>query len=90
MRYFLLFLIMINLITACGQKTELISDWRGPNRDGIYPETGLLKSWPETGPEMAWSFEGLGAGHGSVGFSHDKIFCTGNARYNWRALCFRL
>jgi outer membrane protein assembly factor BamB len=77
MRYYLLFLILINLITACGQKTEFLSHWRGPDRDGIYPETGLLKSWPATGPEMTWSFEGLGAGHGSVGFSQDKIFVLG-------------
>ena len=26
--------------------------WRGPDRDGIYPETGLLKIWPEDGPEL--------------------------------------
>ncbi len=24
--------------------------WRGPNRDGKYPDTGLEKSWPEDGP----------------------------------------
>ena len=24
--------------------------WRGPNRDGISKETGLLKQWPEAGP----------------------------------------
>ena len=23
--------------------------WRGPGRDGKYPDTGLLKSWPEAG-----------------------------------------
>jgi len=77
MKYYLLFMILANLITACGQKTELISQWRGPNRDGIYRDSVLLKSWPETGPEMVWSFEGLGAGHGSVGFSPDKVFVLG-------------
>ena len=24
--------------------------WRGPNRDGISQETGLLKDWPADGP----------------------------------------
>src|SRR5574341_499271 len=28
--------------------------WRGPNRDGISRETGLLKSWPESGPRVLW------------------------------------
>ena len=28
--------------------------WRGPNRDGISSDTGLLKEWPEDGPKLAW------------------------------------
>lgn len=54
-----------------------ILQWRGPNRNGIYSETGLLKKWPEKGPEMLWSYEGLGAGHGSAGIGRDKIFILG-------------
>jgi len=56
-----------------GQATQ----WRGPERNGIYKETGLLKRWPEKGPEMLWSFEGLGAGHGSVGIGKDKLYILG-------------
>ena len=33
-----------------------ICQWRGPNRDGIYPETNLLSQWPEKGPEVIWFF----------------------------------
>ncbi|TFH34765.1 MAG: alcohol dehydrogenase, partial [Bacteroidia bacterium] len=25
-------------------------EWRGPNRQGIFNETSLLKEWPEDGP----------------------------------------
>lgn len=39
--------------------------WRGEQENGIYNETGLLKSWPETGPEIIWSYQGLGQGHSS-------------------------
>lgn len=28
--------------------------WLGPNRNGISAETGLLKSWPATGPKILW------------------------------------
>ena len=28
--------------------------WRGPNRDGISRETGLLKAWPLEGPQVLW------------------------------------
>jgi len=53
------------------------SQWRGPNRDGIYNETNLLKEWPAEGPKMLWSFEGLGTGQGSVAVSNEKIYVTG-------------
>jgi outer membrane protein assembly factor BamB len=64
------------ILVSCSDKTEL-SQWRGPDRDGKYTETGLLKQWPEEGPEMLWSFEGLGAGHGSVSIAEDQIFILG-------------
>jgi outer membrane protein assembly factor BamB len=41
--------------------------WLGPNRDGLTTETGLLKSWPEEGPERVWLFEDCGYGY--AGFS---------------------
>ncbi|WP_340110860.1 outer membrane protein assembly factor BamB family protein [Maribellus mangrovi] len=50
--------------------------WRGGN-NGIYNETGLLKSWPESGPEILWSYEGLGEGHSSPVFANGKIYITG-------------
>jgi len=36
------------------------ADWpqfRGPNRDGISSETGLLRSWPAEGPEELWRLD---------------------------------
>ena len=36
--------------------------WRGPNRDGKSEDKGLLKKWPQDGPELLWSKEELGAG----------------------------
>ena len=34
--------------------------WRGQNRDGKSPETGLLKSWPKDGPAKLWTAKGPG------------------------------
>ena len=51
--------------------------WRGENRSGVYNETGLLKEWPDEGPELLWHFEGLGEGHTSVAISSEKIYITG-------------
>jgi hypothetical protein len=30
-------------------------EWPGPKRDTISPETGLLREWPEGGPEHLWT-----------------------------------
>lgn len=57
------------------------ADWpqfRGPNRDGISPETGLLKSWPEGGPKMLWSYEGLGDGWGSASIANGTVYLVGS------------
>lgn len=51
--------------------------WMGPNRDGVSPETGLLKQWPETGPEMLWSFEDLGAGYASAVICSGTVYVPG-------------
>ena len=53
------------------------SQWRGPNRDGRYPETGLLQSWPEGGPRVLWSTEGVGAGWGAVSAGPTGRFVVG-------------
>jgi hypothetical protein len=70
-----LFILLISLpIMAQAQKN---SQWRGENRDGIYNETGLLKTWPDDGPQLLWKFEKLGEGHTSVAIAGEKIYITG-------------
>ncbi|MHC4153246.1 MAG: outer membrane protein assembly factor BamB family protein [Planctomycetota bacterium] len=51
--------------------------WRGPNRDAKSTQTGLLKKWPEEGPELLWSTEGLGTGFSTVSISDGMIYTTG-------------
>lgn len=44
------------------------TDWiqfRGPHRDGVSPETGLLHEWPEAGPGECWR-RPLGEGFSAV------------------------
>ncbi|HEX5271291.1 MAG TPA: PQQ-binding-like beta-propeller repeat protein, partial [Gemmataceae bacterium] len=53
--------------------------WRGPRRDGVSPETGLLKEWPEKGPPLAWLAAGLGAGVGSVAIEGGRVYVIGKA-----------
>ncbi|HCE56443.1 MAG TPA: hypothetical protein DER09_01275 [Prolixibacteraceae bacterium] len=77
MKYFAYFFPFVFML-LCGFRSEKEkSDWQGPNRDCIYPAANLLKQWPEKGPEMAWSFEGLGYGHSAVAVTNNKVFVTG-------------
>ena len=50
--------------------------WRGPDGNGIY-KTGLLRQWPESGPEIIWYYEGLGEGHSSPAFAKGLIYLSG-------------
>ncbi len=54
--------------------------WRGPRRDGLSTETGLLKQWPSRGPEQVWSTDGLGAGYGTVSIAGDRIYVQGSVK----------
>lgn len=51
--------------------------WRGPNRDGISSETGLLASWPAGGPRLVWKAKGLGAGYSSFAVVGGRLFTQG-------------
>jgi outer membrane protein assembly factor BamB len=48
--------------------------WGGPNRDGVSPETGLLKAWPKGGPKLAWKADLGGVGYGSPAVAGDRLF----------------
>jgi outer membrane protein assembly factor BamB len=54
-----------------------IYQFRGPNRDGKFPESGLLKEWPEGGPQLLLEFEGIGEGYSSVISNGKYIYATG-------------
>lgn len=53
------------------------SEWRGKDRDGKYHGEKLLKSWPDSGPELLTTIEGLGKGYSSPAVTHDRIYVTG-------------
>ena len=51
--------------------------WRGPNRDGISKETGLLKQWPAEGPPLAWKTTGAGRGYSSLSIADNRLYTMG-------------
>jgi outer membrane protein assembly factor BamB len=65
------FLISINLMAADWPQ------WRGPNRDGVSSETGLLATWPSGGPPMVWKADGLGEGYSSLAIAAGRLYTQG-------------
>ena len=53
------------------------SQWRGPSRDGISEETGLLQEWPKSGPPLAWRSNGVGNGYSSFSTSGGRLYTLG-------------
>jgi outer membrane protein assembly factor BamB len=51
--------------------------WRGPDRNGLSRETGLLQQWPPSGPPQVWAISSLGAGYGSLAVAGSAIFVQG-------------
>ena len=51
--------------------------WRGPNRDGLSAEKGLLKAWPAGGPPLAWQAKGAGEGYSSFAVSQGRLYTLG-------------
>ena len=77
-RIFLAVLVLLVIAQqAVAQSTARWTQWRGPNRDGISKETGLLKQWPEDGPPLVWKATGAGRGYSSFSISDGKLFTMG-------------
>ena len=52
--------------------------WRGPDRTAISEETGLLQSWPESGPKLLWQVHSLGDGYATPSVVGDRIYMLAN------------
>ncbi len=62
---------------ACAEEPSDWPQWRGPNRDGKSPDTGLLKNWPAGGPKLLWQVNRVGQGWANVSVGGGMIYTTG-------------
>jgi outer membrane protein assembly factor BamB len=75
-----LLLLVVSFMAGGSSQEPAAGDWpqwRGPNRDGISPETGLAQQWPPNGPPVAWQAPGLGGGYGAVAIKGTRVFVQG-------------
>src|SRR5438067_5843104 len=52
--------------------------WRGPERNGISKETGLLKDWPTEGPKLLWQVKDIGDGYSTPAVVGDRLYVISN------------
>jgi outer membrane protein assembly factor BamB len=68
------------LFCMLGAALAAPADWpqfRGPNRDNISPDTGLVKQLPAGGPPLLWKATGLGTGYSDVSIVGNRIYTIG-------------
>jgi outer membrane protein assembly factor BamB len=61
--------------------------WRGPRRDGISTETGLLDRWPAEGPPEIWRAE-VGPGYSSMAVAQGKVLTQYQEGIDAVVVCF--
>ena len=74
---FLTILLLALAQQALAQSAPSWPQWRGPNRDGISKETGLLKQWPAEGPPLVWKASGAGSGYSSFSVANGRLYTMG-------------
>ncbi|MCA9232777.1 MAG: PQQ-like beta-propeller repeat protein [Planctomycetales bacterium] len=63
--------------------------WRGPQRDDISTETGLLQEWPEAGPQRVWLFEDCGLGYSGPAIVGDRLYILGARDETEQLICLQ-
>src|SRR3954462_14091410 len=74
-------LVLIVAGFAISGLTAVAADWpqwRGPRRDGISQETGLLQEWPKDGPKLLWELQDAGDGYATPAVAGARIYMLGS------------
>ncbi|MEW6303840.1 MAG: PQQ-binding-like beta-propeller repeat protein [Verrucomicrobiota bacterium] len=70
-------LSLLALTFTANAATSDWPQWRGPKRDGVSGETGLLEQWPAGGPKLVWKGTGLGGGYSTPSVANGRLYGMG-------------
>lgn len=70
-------LLLLSSMAVLSANAQSKHGWRGPENNGSYPCTGLLKEWPAEGPEMIFETLDAGKGYSSPQVVGDRLYITG-------------
>lgn len=73
-------LVALTLIVAAAISVPAADwpQWRGPNRDGISQEQGLLQRWPQEGPKLVWKATDNGSGYSTPAVVGHRLYLLAN------------
>lgn len=69
-------IVLLPVLLHAGSGVGSVS-YRGPSRNGVFPEAGLMREWPERGPELVWRFGNLGPSWASVVVAGETVYVPG-------------
>ncbi|HON92524.1 MAG: PQQ-like beta-propeller repeat protein [Phycisphaerae bacterium] len=70
-------MLVVTMVFVVAVQAADCPRFRGPAGDGQFFETGLLKQWPQDGPKLVWTVQGLGKGYSSATVAGGTIYVTG-------------
>jgi len=63
--------------TVGQEATPFWPQWRGPHRDDVSLEKGLLRTWPSGGPKLLWTFDNAGLGYSGPAIVGNRLYTLG-------------
>ena len=74
--------LIVGLVVVAGWAASAAAadwpEWRGPKRNGISTEKGLLADWPAEGPKLVWRIDDAGDGYSTPAVVGDRLYLMGN------------
>jgi outer membrane protein assembly factor BamB len=77
MRLRLLPVLLVLTISTALLHADDWPQWRGPNRDDVSREKGLLASWPDGGPKLLWKAN-VEKGYSTPSIVGDRVYLMSN------------
>ncbi|OWK37703.1 PQQ-binding-like beta-propeller repeat protein [Fimbriiglobus ruber] len=72
--------LLVATLLVSSEQNATGADWpqyRGPQRDGISGDRGLLQEWPAGGPKLLWRYSEAGLGYAGPAIVGDRLYTAG-------------
>lgn len=67
--------LIVSVLCLGGLEAEDWPQWRGPNRDGVWSEEGILETFPRDGLNVRWRAK-IGGGYSGPVVARGRVFVT--------------